>query len=71
MFAVSYPLIDLIDKNSFLSFLLGGAVFLIGMIFLRLGVKHRYMHTVFHLFVLAGCAIHFYAMLKYVFVLPT
>lgn len=71
MFAVSFPLIGQINKKAFLLFLLGAFVFVFGMIFLRLGVKYKYMHTVFHLFVLAGSAVHFYTMLKYIFVLPT
>ncbi|HOO25919.1 MAG TPA: hemolysin III family protein [Clostridiales bacterium] len=69
MFGVSVDLLGLLNKNSFLLFLFGGAVFVAGMIFLRLGVKREYMHAVFHVFALAGSAIHFYAMLKYVFVL--
>jgi len=68
MFASVYPIVDLIDKRALGLLILGGLIYTAGMIFLRLGRKREYAHTVFHLFVLAGSLTHFYVMVKYIFV---
>ena len=54
MFASVYPIAGLIDKRALGLLIVGGLVYAAGMIFLRLGRKREYAHTVFHLFVLAG-----------------
>ena len=46
--------------------LAGGIAYTIGAILFGLGRKHRYMHSVFHLFVVAGSILHFLAILFYV-----
>jgi len=68
MFASVYPIVDLIDKRALGLLMIGGLVYTTGMLFLRLGKKREYAHTVFHLFVLAGSLLHFYVMVKYIFV---
>jgi len=67
MFASVFPVIDRIDKTALGLLILGGLIDAAGMIFLRLGKRMEFAHTVFHLFVLAGCAVHFYVMIRYIF----
>ena len=43
----------------------GGIVFTIGAVLYGLGKKMRYMHSVFHLFVLAGCILQSFSILFY------
>ena len=50
----------------FLAWLVGGgAAYTVGMIFFALGIKRRYFHSIFHLFILAGTALQFVAIFKY------
>lgn len=50
-----------------LTFLLtGGLAYTLGTIFYGLGRDHRYFHSVFHLFVLAGSVLHFFCILFYI-----
>lgn len=45
---------------------LGGVVYSLGMIFFVLETKnHKFCHSVFHIFILAGSIIHFIAIFKY------
>lgn len=44
----------------------GGFFYTFGAVLYGLGKKHRYMHSVFHLFVLAGSVLHFFMILLYV-----
>lgn len=46
--------------------LAGGIAYTVGAILYKLGKKHRYMHTVFHIFVLAGSILQFICILYYV-----
>lgn len=46
--------------------LAGGIVYTIGAIFYGIGKKHKYMHSVFHFFVLSGSILHFFSILLYV-----
>lgn len=45
--------------------LAGGAVYTLGMVFFSLQKKYRYCHSVFHLFILGGSALHFIAIFQY------
>lgn len=67
MFASIYPIKGTIDKRALGLLILGGLIYVAGTIFLRLGKKKEYAHTIFHLFVLAGSVVHFYVMVKYIF----
>ncbi len=44
----------------------GGVVYTIGAIFYGVGRKHKYMHSIFHLFICAGSLLHFLCILLYV-----
>lgn len=55
-----------VDKIGILLLLLGGIAYTVGAIIYGLGKKHRYMHSVFHLFVVAGSLLQFFCILFYV-----
>lgn len=66
MLASAVPLLDRISVEAFSGLLLGCFVYVVGAIFCGLGIKRPALHAVFHLFVLAGSLIHFYAIYTYV-----
>ena len=43
----------------------GGAAYTVGIIFFALGVKRRYFHSIFHVFILAGTVLQFVAIFRY------
>lgn len=43
----------------------GGVAYTVGIIFYAKGVKRRYFHMIFHLFILAGSALQFVAIFKF------
>ena len=45
--------------------LAGGVVYTSGMVFFALQKRHRYCHSVFHLFILGGSALHFVPIFAY------
>jgi len=46
--------------------LTGGILYTLGAIIYGLGKKHKYMHPIFHLFVLAASILFFFSILLYV-----
>lgn len=56
----------LLGKDGVILLVLGGIAYTIGTIFYGLGVKHKYMHSIFHLFILLGSILHFFCILLYV-----
>lgn len=44
----------------------GGIAYTVGAVLYGIGKKHRYMHSVFHLFVVLGSLLHFLCILLYV-----
>lgn len=61
-----YLLPELLTMKGFFLLLLGGIVYSIGAIFYGVGKKHKYMHTVFHIFILLGSLLQFFCILFYV-----
>lgn len=59
-------LIQAVGWGGFWLILAGGVSYTVGAILYGLGKTHRYMHSVFHLFVLAGSVLHLLAVLIYV-----
>lgn len=57
---------ELLGTAGFVLLLLGGLAYTIGAILYGLGKKHKYMHSVFHLFILLGSLLHFFTILLYV-----
>jgi hemolysin III len=58
-------LLDVIPAGLFWWMLAGGVCYTVGTIFLMNDVRHRYLHAIWHLFVIAGTACHFWAILRY------
>lgn len=65
IFAVK-PTLEAVPLPGVVLLLLGGIAYTVGAVLFGLGKKYRYMHSVFHLFVLAGSVLHFFAILFYV-----
>ena len=59
-------LLDRVPRPLAYSMLLGGVVYSIGVIFLMNDRKMRYLHSVWHLAVLAGAICHYVGILRYV-----
>ncbi|MBE6949198.1 MAG: hemolysin III family protein [Ruminococcaceae bacterium] len=51
------------SANSLLWLLMGGIAYTVGAVLYGLGKKHKYMHSVFHLFVLAGSVLQYVAII--------
>ncbi|MBP0974645.1 MAG: hemolysin III family protein, partial [Oscillospiraceae bacterium] len=64
--AILKPTFQVLGKSGFLWLLAGGICYTIGAVLYGLGKKHRYMHSVFHLFVNAGSLLQAIAILLYV-----
>lgn len=61
-----YILPALLTMKGFVLLVLGGVVYSVGAIFYGIGKKHKYMHTVFHVFILLGSLLQFFCILFYV-----
>lgn len=62
-----YPLaIRLLTKGGFALLLAGGITYTVGAILYGVGVKVRWMHSVFHIFVVAGSFLQFLAIYLYI-----
>ena len=57
---------ELLGTAGFVLLLLGGLSYTLGAILYGLGKKHKYMHSVFHLFILLGSLLQFITILLYV-----
>jgi hemolysin III len=55
-----------VPAEGLLWILAGGIAYTIGAGLYALGVKHRYMHSVFHIFVVAGSILQFFGIFFYV-----
>lgn len=60
------PLIDNLSMAGFIWLLLGGVMYTIGAVFYGFGKKAKYIHSVWHLFVLMGTILQFISILFYV-----
>ena len=60
------PLLSAIPMASFLLLLLGGVVYTLGALVFSFGQKMRYIHSVWHFFVLAGSVLHFLSIYLYI-----
>ncbi|MCL2194329.1 MAG: hemolysin III family protein [Oscillospiraceae bacterium] len=59
----SRQLLEAIPVSAFAFLLGGGVAYTIGSVLYVLGKKRKYMHSVFHLFVVAGSVLHFVSIL--------
>ena len=60
------PLIEACPVNGLILLIAGGVVFSIGAILYGLGKKKKYMHSVFHFFVIGASILHFFMIYLYV-----
>lgn len=58
--------IESLGTAGFLLLLLGGIAYTVGAILYGVGKKHKWMHSVFHLFILLGSLLQFFCILFYV-----
>jgi len=63
MLIFSRQLLQAIPFTAFIWLLAGGVSYTIGSVLYMLGKKRRYMHSIFHLFVVAGSVMHFVSIL--------
>lgn len=59
-------LVEAVGIDGFWLILAGGVSYTVGAVLYGLGKKHRYVHSVFHIFVLGGSILHLLAILFYV-----
>lgn len=60
------PLIANLSMNGFMWLLMGGVMYTIGAVFYAFGKKAKYIHSVWHLFVLMGTILQFVSIVLYV-----
>ena len=60
------PLLQVLPMGGFVLLLLGGITYTIGAVVYGVGKKHRYMHSLFHVFVLGGSVLQALCILLYV-----
>lgn len=60
------PLLQVMPMPGFILLLAGGVVYSIGAVLYGMGKKHRYVHSLFHFFVLAGSILQALTILLYV-----
>ena len=56
-----------VDPLEFFLVVFGGIMYMIGMALYKVGKKKKYYHSVFHLFVIAGSCLHFWAIYNYLY----
>ena len=60
------PLLQVLPMGGFVLLLLGGITYTIGAVLYGIGKKYRYMHSLFHVFVLGGSVLQALCILLYV-----
>lgn len=59
-------LLSIIGENGTLLLIIGGIVYLVGLLFYGLGSQRKWMHSIFHLFCLVGSSIYCVCIVNYV-----
>jgi hemolysin III len=59
------PLLAKVPKSGLLWLLAGGVAYTVGVVFLVIDSRLRYSHFIWHLYVMAGTACHYFAVLWY------
>ena len=57
---------QLLGNNGTILLVLGGVAYTVGAILYGIGRKHKYMHSIFHLFIVLGSVLQFFCILLYV-----
>lgn len=63
---IKASILPVLGINGLILLVSGGIVYTIGAILYGVGKKHKYMHSIFHLFILAGSILQFFCILLYV-----
>lgn len=66
MLMSALPVLDKIHTGAFRQLVIGCFIYVIGAVFCGLGKKREWLHVVFHLFVMAASAFHFYVIYRFV-----
>lgn len=66
MLSGGLPVLDKINGDSFRLLIIGGLIYAFGAALCGLGARKPFLHMIFHLFVMAASAVHFYAIYAYV-----
>lgn len=64
--AAARPMAAAIPLRGIILLLLGGVAYSIGAVLYTIGKKIKYMHSIWHFFVLAGSILHFFSIFLYV-----
>ena len=59
------PVVAAFGKPFLIWLIAGGTVYTLGMIFYALGIKKRYCHSIFHIFILMGSILQFVGIFQY------
>jgi hemolysin III len=62
----AYPLVDALTLDGFLWLTAGGVVYTVGIIFYLYDERYPYWHGIWHLFVLAGSALHYATVVRFI-----
>ena len=62
------PLSEALSTPGIIFLVLGGIAYTIGAIFYGLGKKQKYMHSVFHIFVVLGSILHYICIIFYILI---
>lgn len=62
----SVPLARVLEDAGIKLLLAGGVIYTVGALFYAFGKKYKYMHSMFHVFVVTGSILHFFSILFYV-----
>lgn len=60
------PMMEVLGSGFFILLLIGGALYTLGVVFYAVGAKKKYMHGIFHLFVVAASIMHTVAIAVFV-----
>lgn len=60
------PLLHALGSAGFAWLAAGGLLYTVGIVFYALGSRLAHSHGIWHLFVIAGSAAHYFAILRYV-----
>lgn len=60
------PMCKMLDPRGIMLLVLGGIIYTIGAIIYGVGKKVKYMHSIWHFFVVAGSILHFFVIYLYV-----